>query len=103
MRLPENLRKIFESLEINSGEIPLSRRGDGIKIRHIPMLLRFIAQKQDDLFTRGGVRYTHIWGFEEPENNVEMSAAFAMGDEFLDLIDDSDRFQLFLTTHSPIF
>ena len=103
MRLPENLREIFESLEINSGEIPLSRRGDGIKIRHIPMMLRFIAQKQDDLFTRGGVRYTHIWGFEEPENNVEMSAAFAMGDEFLNLIEGSDRFQLFLTTHSPIF
>lgn len=103
MRLPENLREIFENLEINSGEIPLSRRGDGIKIRHIPMMLRFIAQKQDDLFTRGGVRYTHIWGFEEPENNVEMSAAFAMGDEFLDLIEKSDRFQLFVTTHSPIF
>lgn len=103
MRLPENLREIFESLEINSGEIPLSRRGDGVKIRHIPLMLRFIAQKLDDLFTRGGVRYTHIWGFEEPENNVEMSAAFAMGDEFLDLIEDSDRFQLFLTTHSPIF
>lgn len=103
MRLPENLREIFENLEINSGEIPLSRRGDGIKIRHIPMMLRFIAQKQDDLFTRGGVRYTHIWGFEEPENNVEMSAAFAMGDEFLDLIEGSDRFQLFVTTHSPIF
>lgn len=103
MRLPENLREIFESLEINSGEIPLSRRGDGIKIRHIPMMLRFIAQKQDDLLTRGGVRYTHIWGFEEPENNVEMSAAFAMADEFLDLIENSDRFQLFLTTHSPIF
>ena len=103
MRLPENLREIFENLEINSGEIPLSRRGDGIKVRHIPMMLRFIAQKQDDLFTRGGVRYTHIWGFEEPENNVEMSAAFAMGDEFLDLIEESDRFQLFVTTHSPIF
>ncbi|HWL56435.1 MAG TPA: AAA family ATPase [Paracoccus sp. (in: a-proteobacteria)] len=103
MRLPENLREIFESLEISSDEVPLSRRGDGIKIRHIPLMLKFIAQKQDDLFTRGGVRYTHIWGFEEPENNVEMSAAFAMGDEFLELIAESDRFQLFLTTHSPIF
>lgn len=103
MRLPENLREIFESLEISSNEVPLSRRGDGIKIRHIPLMLKFIAQKQDDLLTRGGVRYTHIWGFEEPENNVEMSAAFAMGDEFLELIAESDRFQLFLTTHSPIF
>lgn len=103
MRLPENLREIFENLEINSGEVPLSRRGDGIKIRHIPMMLRFIAEKRDNLMDRGGVRYTHLWGFEEPENNVEMSAAFKMGDGFLDLIEDSDRYQLFVTTHSPIF
>lgn len=43
MRLPDNLRQIFENLEINSGEVPFSRRGDGIKIRHIPMILKFIA------------------------------------------------------------
>ncbi|MDO8409486.1 MAG: AAA family ATPase [Phenylobacterium sp.] len=103
MRLPDDLRAIFESLEINSGEVPLSRRGDGIKIRHIPMILRFIAKKRDDLLTHGGVKYTHIWGFEEPENNVEMSAAFAMASELVDLVADSDAFQLFLTTHSPIF
>ncbi len=103
MRLPENLREIFESLEINSEGIPLSRRGDGVKIRHIPVMLKFIAQKQDDLLTRGGVRYTHLWGFEEPENNVEMSSAFTMADEFLKIVENSDRFQLFLTTHSPIF
>lgn len=103
MRLPENLRQIFENLEINSGEIPLSRRGDGIKIRHIPMMLNFISVKRDELLTRGGVRYTHIWGFEEPENNVEMSSAFQMAGEFVDLITTSRHFQLFLTTHSPIF
>ena len=103
MRLPENLREIFENLEINSGEVPLSRRGDGIKIRHIPMMLRFIAEKRDNLMDRGGVRYTHLWGFEEPENNVEMSAAFKMGDGFVDLVADTDRYQLFVTTHSPIF
>jgi hypothetical protein len=103
MRLPENLREIFENLEINSGEVPLSRRGDGIKIRHIPMMLRFIAEKRDNLMDRGGVRYTHLWGFEEPENNVEMSAAFKRGERFIELIEDSDRYQLFVTTHSPIF
>lgn len=103
MRLPENLREIFENLEINSGEVPLSRRGDGIKIRHIPMMLRFIAEKRDNLMGRGGVRYTHLWGFEEPENNVEMSAAFKMADGFVQLIENSDRYQLFVTTHSPIF
>ena len=103
MRLPENLREIFENLEISSDEIPLSRRGDGVKVRHIPMMLKFIAEKRNGLLTQGGVRYTHLWGFEEPENNVEMSAAFKMVDEFVDLIDTSDRYQLFVTTHSPIF
>lgn len=103
MRLPENLREIFENLEINSGGIPLSRRGDGIKIRHIPKMLKFISDKRDEILTRGGVRYTHIWGFEEPENNVEMSAAFKMGDEFVDVVANSELHQLLITTHSPIF
>lgn len=103
IRLPENLREIFESLEFSSDGIPLSRRGDGIKIRHIPMMLAFIAKKHDEVMRKGGVRYTHIWGFEEPENNVEMSAAFAMAEEICSLIADNDNIQLFITTHSPIF
>ena len=103
MRLPDNLREIFENLEINSGDVPLSRRGDGVKIRHIPMILKFIAVKRDELLTRGGVRYTHLWGFEEPENNVEMSSAFKMVEEFVELISGSEHFQLLVTTHSPIF
>lgn len=103
MRLPQNLREIFESLEINSGEVPLSRRGDGVKIRHIPMILGFMADKRDALLDRGGVRYTHIWGFEEPENNVEMSGAFQMADDLVARVAASDKFQLFTTTHSPIF
>ncbi|WP_055045132.1 ATP-dependent nuclease [Devosia sp. A16] len=103
MRLPNNLRQIFENLEINTNGIPLSRRGDGVKIRHIPMLLRFIADKQDQILNRGGVRYTHILGFEEPENNVEMSSAFLMAKDICGLIADSDNFQLFITTHSPVF
>lgn len=103
MRLPENLREIFESLEINSNGIPLSRRGDGIKIRHIPKILKFIADKQDDIMNRGGVRFTHIWGFEEPENNVEMSSCFDMANELSGIISDNQNFQLLITTHSPVF
>ena len=102
LRLPDDLRTIFERLEISRDGIPLSRRGDGIKIRHIPMILKFIAEKHDNVLNRGGVRYTHIWGFEEPENNVEMSACFEMAKQFLEIIENSDRYQLFLTTHSPI-
>ena len=102
LRLPDDLRTIFERLEISRDGIPLSRRGDGIKIRHIPMILKFIAEKHDNVLNRGGVRYTHIWGFEEPENNVEMSACFEMAKQFLEIVENSDRYQLFLTTHSPI-
>jgi predicted ATPase len=101
--LPESLREIFENLEIASNGIPLSRRGDGIKIRHIPKLLRFISVKQDEILNRGGVRYTHIWGFEEPENNVEMSSCFEMANELFEIVENNDNHQLFLTTHSPVF
>ena len=102
LRLPEDLRSIFERLEISTNGIPLSRRGDGIKIRHIPMILGFIAEKHDNILNRGGVRYTHIWGFEEPENSVEMSACFEMAKQFLDIVAKGDGHQLFFTTHSPI-
>ena len=101
--LPDNLRTIFESLEISADGIPLSRRGDGIKIRHIPMILQFIADKHNKLLNKGGIRYTHIWGFEEPENNVEMSACFEMEKQLLNIVAESERHQLFLTTHSPVF
>ena len=104
MRLPDNLRQIFENLEISgSGGIPLSRRGDGIKIRHIPMILRFISDKQDEILNKGGVRYSHIWGFEEPENNVEMVSCFKMANDLVEIINGTNNHQLLLTTHSPVF
>jgi predicted ATP-dependent endonuclease of OLD family len=99
MRMPENLRQIFENLEFNSDGIPLSRRGDGIKVRHIPMILRFIAEKRNSILNQGVSH--HIWGFEEPENNVEMVASFDLAQQFLEASEDA--YQIFLTTHSPVF
>ncbi|WP_374490458.1 ATP-dependent endonuclease [Zoogloea sp.] len=99
MRLPQNLREIFESLEFNANGIPLSRRGDGVKIRHIPMILRFISEKRNSIHKQGVS--PHIWGFEEPENNVEMAASFQMAKQFISASDDG--YQIFLTTHSPVF
>lgn len=99
MRLPGNLREVFENLEFNANGIPLSRRGDGIKIRHIPMILRFIAEKRNSIHKQG-VSY-HVWGFEEPENNVEMAACFGMSQQFLDAA--AEGYQIFVTTHSPVF
>ena len=99
MRLPGNLREVFENLEFNANGIPLSRRGDGIKIRHIPMILRFIAEKRNSIHKQGASH--HIWGFEEPENNVEMAACFGMSQQFIDAA--AEDFQIFITTHSPVF
>lgn len=99
MRLPGNLREVFESLEFNANGIPLSRRGDGIKIRHIPMILKFIAEKRNSIHKQGVSH--HIWGFEEPENNVEMAACFSMAQQFVEAA--MENYQIFITTHSPIF
>lgn len=99
MRLPENLRQVFENLEFNSNGIPLSRRGDGIKIRHIPMILRFIAEKSNSIHKQGISH--HIWGFEEPENNVEMTSCFEMANQFIEA--SKEEYQIFITTHSPVF
>lgn len=95
--LPQNLRSIFETLEFNSNNIPLARRGDGIKIRHIPSMLRFIG---DESGNRHKTLITpQIWGFEEPENNVEFSSCFALNKQFIDAA--KNNIQIILTTHSP--
>ena len=99
MRLPDNLRQIFENLEFNSNGIPLSRRGDGIKIRHIPMILKFLAEKSNSIHKKGNSH--HIWGFEEPENNVEMTSCFEMVNQFIEA--SKNEYQIFITTHSPVF
>lgn len=95
--LPQNLRSIFETLEFNSNNIPLSRRGDGIKIRHIPSMLRFIGDKSGN--RHNALITPQIWGFEEPENNVEFSSCFALNKQFIDAA--RNNIQVILTTHSP--
>ena len=50
--------------------------------------------------SRGAVKVYTIWGFEEPENGLELLKAFEMADEFLDY---SRKVQIFVTTHSPAF
>lgn len=97
--MPKNLSSIFESLEFNAEGIPFFRRGDGIKVRHIPSILGFIAEKNNSVLNVG--QSHNIWGFEEPENNVEFIKAFEMAQEFIDHA--KSNIQLMLTTHSPVF
>lgn len=104
IQLPTDLRKLFSDLEFRSEagahHVALSQRGDGIKVRHIPVILRWLANQANHLSAPGKPRTATIWGYEEPENNLEMKRCFELSNFF---IDSSKSIQTFLTTHSPVF
>lgn len=104
LALPKDLSHIFESLDFLSEgqDISLDARGDGIKARHIPLILKFMADKKRSLQVRGAQPHTFIWGYEEPENNLELSSCVELADQFWGFIDQGIS-QIFLTTHSPVF
>lgn len=100
---PSDFRLLFATLDFeldsNGNRISLMKHGDGIKALHIPIILKFIAQtlhKQKGKQINSDV----VWGFEEPENNLEMGKSFALADIFKNY---SNELQIFVTTHSPAF
>ncbi len=104
IQLPPDLRELFGQLEFTSvsGEKPFSlqQRGDGIKVRHIPIVLRWLADQANYLSAPGRPKAVTIWGYEEPENNLEMRRCFELAQDF---VEGSDTIQAFVTTHSPAF
>ena len=106
LSIPENLSELFRALvfktkdEKSNHEIPLDLRGDGIQARHIPIILKYIADEDQKTRNQGSMKVHTIWGFEEPENGVELSRAFSMAKDFVDY---SNNIQMFITTHSPAF
>lgn len=104
IQLPSNLRDLFAQLEFTSisGEMPFSldQRGDGIKVRHIPIVLRWLAEQANHLSAPGRPKTATVWGYEEPENNLELRRCFELANEF---VDGSSDIQAFVTTHSPAF
>jgi len=104
LQIPTDLSLLFEILDFETkkggNEIPLKFRGDGIKVRHIPIILKFIAEQENRNRRSGSPRTSSIWGYEEPENNLELSKAFEQAKEFIDYSKD---IQMFITTHSPAF
>ena len=104
LALPRDLYHIFERLDFLSGDksVSLNNRGDGIKARHIPLILRFMAEKKAALQRRGGAPISSIWAYEEPENNLEIGSAVQLADELHELA-KSCTAQILLTTHSPAF
>lgn len=101
--LPSDLKAFFSaldfSIEVDGQKFNLKNRGDGIKVRHIPIVLKFMSDKAK-LFKKGALDIKTIWAFEEPENNLEMTHAFAMAKSFIEY---SDKIDIFITTHSPAF
>ena len=104
LALPRDLYHIFERLDFLSGEksVSLNNRGDGIKARHIPLILKFMAEKKAQLQQKGGQPISSIWAYEEPENNLEIGSAVQLADE-LQKLSESGTAQILLTTHSPAF
>jgi len=94
--MPRDLKNLFTALDFTTKfshhEVPLKKRGDGIQARHIPFILSFVASQS---------RKNHIWGYEEPENSLEMGRAFDLADQFQS--DFAQNNQIFLSTHSPAF
>lgn len=104
LALPRDLGHVFERLDFVSGErdVSLDSRGDGVKARHIPLILKFMAEQKQSIRGRGAMPYTSIWGYEEPENNLEFTSALKLSDDFIKYA-EQEICQLILTTHSPVF
>ncbi len=95
--LPLSLRELFQSFSVRTdgigGEfVSLDQRGDGIRVRFIPAILNYIAERS---------KLRHVWGFEEPENSMEFKRAFELSQKMTELY--SKNAQIFITTHSPAF
>lgn len=104
LALPRDLSHIFESLDfLSQGQnISLDERGDGIKARHISLILKFMVDRKRSLQAPGAVPHSFIWGYEEPENNLELASCMELADQFRSFMDNGIS-QVFLTTHSPVF
>lgn len=104
IELPSDLRRLFSELEFRSDagshRVALSQRGDGVKVRHIPVILHWLADQANHLSAPGKPRVVTIWGYEEPENNLEIRRCFELADYF---VKTSSTIQAFLTTHSPVY
>lgn len=96
INIPADFQSIFEKLEFSTQqdgvEVPLVNRGDGLQVRHIPQILDYVSEHNKQL---------NIWGYEEPENSLEMSNCFSLAEQFRTQFSKNN--QVFITSHSPAF
>jgi predicted ATPase len=94
--VPADFRDLFERLSFSTMQdefsVPLRNRGDGLQARHIPHIVEFIC---------GQNKKNNIWGYEEPENSLEMTKSFEVAKQFSE--EFCERSQIFVTSHSPSF
>lgn len=100
--LPD-LVNLFQSLNVQTGKIPLRFRGDGIQAKLIPEILNFISIKEQALTSKKiklgqKAKKYFIWGFEEPENSYEYKNAQILANRFKNVF--IKNAQIFITTHS---
>lgn len=104
IQVPSDFKSLFSNLDFGLKKdgytYHLKQRGDGIKVRHIPVILKYMSEQEKLITIRGYVKPDTIWGFEEPENNLEFKYAFEVAEEIKSYSKD---IQIFLTTHSPAF
>lgn len=95
---PANMAVLFRNLDFSHGDEGHSlfkQKGDGVKARHLPELLRFINENEAS-------KKFFIWGFEEPENSLDLSAAALEAKRFASFASRTDT-QIFISSHSPAF
>ena len=100
--LPD-LVNLFQSLNVQTGKIPLRLRGDGMQAKLIPEILNFISIKEQALTSKKikigqKAKKYFIWGFEEPENSYEYKNAQLLANKFKNVF--IANAQIFITTHS---
>jgi len=98
LALPTDMQKLFRNLDFSHGDDNhslLRQKGDGVKARHLPELLRFINENESR-------NKFYLWGFEEPENSLDLGAAEIEAQRFATFAERNDT-QVFITSHSPAF
>lgn len=105
LEYPEDQSAIFRELKfmtsIEQGRrVALEHRGDGVQSAHIPAILKFIAEKDNEGLARNSILCSTFWGYEEPENGLEMLKCYGLAEELRKI---SPGIQMLITSHSPAF
>lgn len=95
---PTEMSRLFRTLDFahgDDGHSLLRQKGDGVKARHLPEILHYINQIE-------ARPKLYLWGFEEPENSLDLHSAEIEANRFAEFASRDDT-QVFITSHSPAF